>query len=547
MEQQTYDLIILGSGCAGLTAGIYAGRAQLRTLILESNTLGGQAATTNDIGNYPGVPDASGPELMQRMLEQAESFGVQFQTCTINRVLLTGDKKRVETSGGTFESYAVILATGATPKKLGFEGEEEFRGRGVGYCATCDGFFFQDKDIFVIGGGNSAAEEALYLTRFGKKVTVLVRKDAFRCERAIAQKVLQHPKIEVKFNTELIRAYGDRNLKGAELKNNRTGEITTYTVPEEDGMFGIFVFVGYQPASQMFQGQVELDEAGYIRTNEKLETNLPGVYAAGDVRPKELRQLVTATADGAIAATQAGDYILREKERLGIAHRSSPSHSPAEETKDAAPKGSLAGEILGQVQAVFRKLERDAILVMAGEEGDEKTQELKELLEQLCRESPHLSLEIYKKGELDCPVAFERWPAFALCNPLGEFSGVKFSGIPGGHEFTSLILAIYNYAGPGQELDPNLKKRIEAIREPIRLQVAVSLSCHFCPEVVAAAQRLAILNDQIEAEMIDIGLFQEFQNQYQLMSVPALIINGRDILFGSQRIEQIVDAVEKEL
>lgn len=309
MERQLYDLIILGGGCAGLTAGIYAGRAQLNTMILESGTPGGQAATTSDIGNYPGVPDASGPELMQRMLDQARSFGAGFRTCSVSAVQLAGEQKLVETSEGIFESEAVIIAAGATPKKAGFEGEEEYRGRGVGYCAACDGFFFRNRDIFVIGGGSSAAEEALYLTRFGKKVTMLVRKDCLRCERVIAGEVLNHPKIEVRFNTELIRAYGDETLKGAELKNNKTGEISTYTVSRDDGMFGIFVFVGYQPASGLFRGQVELDEAGYIITNERMETGLPGVYAAGDIRAKELRQMVTAAADGAAAAVQAEKYI----------------------------------------------------------------------------------------------------------------------------------------------------------------------------------------------------------------------------------------------
>lgn len=546
MEQQTYDLIILGSGCAGLTAGIYAGRAQLRTLILESGTQGGQAATTNDIGNYPGVPEASGPELMARMLEQAKSFGTQFRSCTVRGVRLSGERKRVETDAGTFEAYAVILATGATPRKLGFEGEDEFRGRGVGYCATCDGFFFQDKDIFVVGGGNSAAEEALYLTRFGKKVTILVRKDAFRCEKAIEQKVLSHPKIEVKFNTELIRAYGDDALKGAELKNNKTGEVTTYTVPKEDGMFGIFVFVGYQPASGMFRGQVELDEAGYILTNEHMETNVPGVYAAGDIRPKELRQLVTATADGAIAATRAGTYVLKLKEKLGIAH-TAPADDRREEEAGGPPKSFLTEELRGQLRPILDKLERDVVLVMAGDADDGKCRELRELLEQLCGESPRLSLQVYAKGDPDCPVDFERWPAFALCDGDGRYSGVKFSGIPGGHEFNSLILAIYNLAGPGRELDPALRARIGAVKEPVRMQIAVSLSCHFCPQVVTAAQHVAMLNPQIEAEMVDVGAFQDFRNKYRLMSVPALIINGESALFGPQSEEQIVDAIAKGL
>lgn len=315
MGQEIYDLIILGGGCAGLTAGIYAGRAGLRTLILENGIPGGQAATSGHIENYPGVPNATGPELMERMLMQARSCGAGVQTCQVRSVALRRERKRVETGTGVFESRAVILATGASPRKAGFDGEEEFRGRGVGYCAACDAAFFRGKDIFVIGGGNSAAEEALYLARFGKKVTMLVRKDALRCEKVLEEKVRRHPGIKVQFHTELLRAWGDGVLKGAELKDNRTGEVTKYNVPEQDGTFGIFVFVGYQPASELFRGQVELDEAGYIRTNENMETNIPGVYAAGDVRHKELRQLVTAASDGAIAATHAGDYILRQRER----------------------------------------------------------------------------------------------------------------------------------------------------------------------------------------------------------------------------------------
>ena len=317
MGQEIYDLIILGGGCAGLTAGIYAGRAGLRTLILENGVPGGQAATSGNIENYPGVPNTAGPELMERMLMQARSCGAGVQTCQVRSVALRRERKRVETGTGVFEARAVILATGASPRKAGFDGEEEFRGRGVGYCAACDAAFFRGKDIFVIGGGNSAAAEALYLARFGKKVTMLVRKDALRCEKVLEEKVRRHPGIKVQFHTELLRAWGDGVLKGAELKDNRSGETTKYTVPEQDGTFGIFVFVGYQPASDLFQGQVELDEAGYIRTNENMETNLPGVYAAGDVRHKELRQLVTAASDGAIAATRAGDYILRQKESGG--------------------------------------------------------------------------------------------------------------------------------------------------------------------------------------------------------------------------------------
>jgi len=540
---QRYDLIILGSGCAGLTAGIYAGRARFHTLILENGSPGGQAATTNEIGNYPGVPDADGPALMERMLNQAKSFGAEFRTCSVHAVHLDGDWKRVDTAAGSFEARAVILATGAVPRKLGFEGEDEFRGRGVGYCATCDGFFFQDKDIFVIGGGNSAAEEALYLTQFGKKVTVLVRKDAFRAERSIVEQVLSHPKIEVQFNTELVRVWGDDRLKGAELKNNRTGEVATYTVLEEEGMFGVFVFVGYRPASELFQGQVELDEAGYIKTNEHMETNLPGVYAAGDIRPKELRQLVTATADGAIAATQAGIYLRDIEKREG--HLSEPAPAKAAPHKHA-PSGTSAGalseETKEQLRPVLDRLTRDVVFLMAGDDG-EKSRELETLLEQLCGESSRLSLK-HCGGE-ECPVRFDRRPGFALCGEDGTYSGVKFSGVPGGHEFNSLIFAIFNYAGPGQTIDPALRERILAVQKKVRVEIAVTLSCHFCPEVVIAAQRIAMLNPSIEAEMVDAALFPEIRSRYNIMSVPALIVNGKAALFGGQGMERIVEAIER--
>ncbi len=316
VQDNIYDLIILGGGCAGLTSGIYAGRAMLDTLILENSTVGGQAAITSEIANYPGTPNISGPELMSKMLEQAKSFNVKLETCQVKSAQLADELKTIYTSCGIFRSHAVIIATGATPKKLGFEGEEEFTGRGVGYCATCDGFFFRDKDIFVIGGGNSAAEEALFLTRFGKKITILVRKGEFRCAPYLVDRVMSHPKIEVRFHTELVRAFGDSALKGAVLKNNQTGETYTYEVSQEDGNFGIFVFVGYEPTSEMFKDQLELDDAGYILTNENMETKLAGVFAAGDVRPKSLHQLVTATADGAIAASFAEKYVILKEEAL---------------------------------------------------------------------------------------------------------------------------------------------------------------------------------------------------------------------------------------
>lgn len=577
--QQIYDLIILGGGCAGLTAGIYAGRAKMRTVILENKQAGGQAATTDEIANYPGFSSIAGPELADRMLEQARSFGAEYITCDVQSVSLTGEIKEVATATGVYRSRAIILATGANPKKLGFEGEDEFRGRGVGYCATCDGFFFEDKDIFVIGGGYSAAEEALYLTRFGKKVTILVRKDRFRCAQSIVDKVMSHPKIEVRFNTEIEKAFGGDLLQGAVFKNNKTGETTEYRVSEQDGTFGIFVFVGYEPASSLFAGQVDLDGQGYVKTGENMETGVPGVFAAGDLRPKLLRQLVTATADGAVAAVQAERYVAEQKEKYGIRDGAAggdgaPYSSGATAGGSRAGDGSsmdvtdrTAGEISGkkssddrtgehltaeirrEVSAVFEKLERDAVLICMVDDKVEKSKELAAFLKEVCSLSSHLKLETYSVGqrpEVEEQIRLERLPAAALLDEHRNYTGVKFSGIPGGHEFNSFILAIYNLAGPGQEVGEALRSRAEKIEKQARLQIAVSLSCHFCPETVAAAQRLAILNPCIEAEMIDMGLFPELRKKYNIMSVPAVILNGGKIAFGAQNMEAILGMIEKD-
>ncbi|MCQ4636949.1 thioredoxin-disulfide reductase [Anaerovorax odorimutans] len=556
-SQKIYDLIILGGGCAGLTAGIYAGRAKLRTLIIENHQAGGQAATTDEIANYPGFKTVTGPKLMESMLDQAKSFGAEFMTSQVIKADLGSEVKEVKTESGTFRSWAVILATGANPRKLGFEGEEEFRGRGVGYCATCDGMFFEGKDIFVIGGGYSAAEEALYLTRFGRKVTVLVRKDKFRCAKSIADKVLAHPKIEVRFHTELMRVYGNELLEGAVFKNNQTGEQSEYKVSEEDGTFGVFVFIGYQPDAELFRDQIELDPEGYILTDETMQTSEAGVFAAGDVRPKLLRQLVTATADGAVAATQAEKYVLHIKEEKGIEETYPQEEPPIEEKKSAetgahtdhtGQRDGLEPEVRAQVMAVFEKLNKDITIVTIKDEKNEKSAELANFLDPICSLSPHLHLQVLRPGEdseMEKKIRFDRLPTAAFLDSSGAYSGIKFCGIPGGHEFNSFILAIYNLAGPGQEMSAELAERARNIQADTRIRIYVSLSCHFCPEVVAAAQHLAATSRKIEAEMIDIGLFPELKKELNLMSVPAMTVNGQKPVFGSKTKEQIMDLIEK--
>ena len=310
MESKPYDLLILGGGCAGLTAAIYAGRAGLITAVVEKQMPGGQAALTGEVANYPGFKSISGAELSALMAEQAKAFGAELVSAEATGLELGGQSKRLLLAdGGGLTGRAVILACGANPKKLGFPGENEFFGRGVSYCATCDGFFFKDKEVLVIGGGYSAAEEALYLTRFAKKISIAVRGERFRCARTLAGRVLNHPKIETLFHTEIVEAHGGEALAGARLKNNHSGKEFDFPVSGQGGGIGIFVFVGYQPSTALLRGHVELDAEGYVPTNERMETGVPGVFAAGDLRSKHLRQLVTAASDGAVAATQAEKYL----------------------------------------------------------------------------------------------------------------------------------------------------------------------------------------------------------------------------------------------
>ena len=297
------QVLILGAGCAGLTAGIYAARAGAKVLILERSLPGGQAALTAAIDNYPGLPGIDGVSLMGKMEQQARSCGAEI-LCT-GVISVDPAQKRVETAEGSFTAEALILATGAEPRELGIPGEEKFRGRGVSYCAACDGFFYRGKDIYVVGGGNSAGEEALHLAELGRRVYLLVRKDALRCDAAIRERVLRHPKIEVLYHRVLSEIRGEDAIETLLIQNVQTGEITS--VPASG--CGVFIFIGYRPSSELYAGKLEMDENGYLITDENLGTNLPGVFAAGDVRRKQLRQIVTAVSDGAIAGTQACKFL----------------------------------------------------------------------------------------------------------------------------------------------------------------------------------------------------------------------------------------------
>lgn len=308
--ENLYDVIIIGCGPAGLSAGLYSARAKMKTLILEKGKTGGQIVTTNEVANYPGsIKDATGPSLTARMVEQADEFGAVRKMDSVVSVDFSGKIKVVKCEKEEYRAKSVIIATGATPRKLGVPGEIELTGKGVSYCATCDADFFTDLEVFVIGGGDSAVEEAMYLTKFARKVIVVHRRDALRAAKSIQDKAFKNKKIEWIWNSEIAEIKGEGIVESIVIKNRETGELKEHNAHEDDGTFGIFPFVGYLPLSDVFKELIDMDDRGYLITDENMNTNIDGVFAAGDIRQKSLRQVVTAVADGAIAAVQAEKYI----------------------------------------------------------------------------------------------------------------------------------------------------------------------------------------------------------------------------------------------
>jgi thioredoxin reductase (NADPH) len=305
-----YDLIIIGAGPAGLSAGLYAGRARLDTLIIEKGKEGGQIVNTAEIVNYPGslLEEESGPSLIDRMKEQAKEFGAKTVYDTVSEVDFSQEIKTIKGLTDTYKAKTIIIANGAQPALIGCPGEKDFTGRGVSYCATCDGAFFEEFEIYVVGGGDAAVEEAIFLTKFARKVTIIHRRDELRATKSIQEKAMENPRIEFMWDSVVKELKGEELLDTMIVENVKTKELREVKADPEDGMFGVFVFIGFRPQTELYKNIIDM-ENGYIVTDDNMRTNIPGVFAAGDIRVKSLRQVVTATADGAIAATQAEKYI----------------------------------------------------------------------------------------------------------------------------------------------------------------------------------------------------------------------------------------------
>ena len=304
MADKTFDIIILGGGPAGLSAAIYAARSAAKTAIIDISMLGGQPSNYLELENYPGFAKIGGYDLMEKFEEHADMFGIQkFPMEEIQSVDLTSDIKTVTTLNGEFKAKSIIIATGAQSKKLGVEGEKEFVGRGVSYCAVCDGAFYKDKVVAVVGGGNAAVEEASYLTKFASKVYLIHRRDELRADKIVQERAFKNEKLEFIYDTIVNKINGENLVKSATIENVKTHEIKDLAID------GIFPYIGFEPNADLFTGQIKQDKNGFIIVDEAMQTSVKGIYAIGDVRVTPLRQVITAAADGAIAAVYAGRYI----------------------------------------------------------------------------------------------------------------------------------------------------------------------------------------------------------------------------------------------
>lgn len=537
-----YDVVVIGGGPAGLTAALYLARARYRVLVIEKERFGGQITITSEVVNYPGVARTSGTELTETMRKQAQSFGAEFLLAEVERLELDGDVKTVQTSRGAQKCFGVLLATGAHPRMVGFAGEEEFRGHGVAYCATCDGEFFTGKEVFVVGGGFAAAEESVFLTKYARHVTILIREEDFTCAKATADAARSNEKITVLTNTQVESVSGDASLRILRYRNSKTGEVTEYRSPEGE-TFGVFVFAGYEPSTSLVKGIAELNEQGYVVTDSQQKTNVDGLYAAGDVCIKSLRQVVTAVGDGALAATELEKYVAAMQRKTDL-HPVPPvtrvSKAEPEKKGPAKDEGLFSEEIRVQLDAVFSKMAQPLLLKLYLDERP-VSKELEQYMTAMAALTDKLSVETDRQAD----TAQER-PCVRVCKADGTETGLAFHGVPGGHEFTSFVLGLYNAAGPGQALDPETKEEIQAISQPVSMKVLVSLSCTMCPELVTAAQRIASLHPQVTAEVYDLNHFSELKDRYQVMSVPCLVVNDTQVSFGKKNIRQLLDLLQEK-
>lgn len=570
--ENLYDAVIVGGGPAGLTAAIYLARARYRVLVVEKNEFGGQINLTNEVVNYPGVERTSGRALTTTMRKQAEAFGAELLLAEATGFELNGDIKTVHTTQGDLRCFGVLLTCGCAPRTLGFPGEETFRGRGVAYCATCDGEFFTGKDIFVVGGGFAAAEESVFLAKYGTHVHILMRTDDFTCAASATDGARANKKITIHPNTEVVEVTGDSVPRSLKMRNNKTGEEIVYNAPNGD-TFGLFILAGYAPATGLLRGLIELDHAGNINTDKHNQTSVEGVYAAGDVTIKNLRQVTTAVGEAARTATEMERHLVSMQHKLGIIPQHPVSritasredrelaNTDANATSTTAPAGSTItadsvsnatatatslfdSNTISQLKSVFDRMQRSLVFKLTLDDRP-ISQELEAYCKQIVSLTDKITIGSTTKvstsnasGDTDSDVYA---PSVHIFTADGNDTGLAFHGVPGGHEFTPFVLGLYNAAGPGQALDDATRTAIQTIKKPTKIQVLTSLTCTMCPDTVVAAQHIASLNNAISAEVYDVSHFGQLKDRYNVMSVPCIIINdGEKIEFGRKSVEQML-------
>ena len=534
-------------------------RAKHRTLILEKEKIGGQITLTNEVVNYPGVFKATGEELTKEMAKQAIDFGAEIKMENIISLDLEGDIKKVKTTSAEYQALSVFIATGAHPRKLNFKGEKEYMGKGIAYCATCDGEFFTGKDIFVIGGGFAAAEEAMFLTRFSENVTMIVREEEMTCAETIIDKVKNHtPKIKIHYNTEIKEITGDNLPKRIEFVNNVTNE--TWEYKNDKDIFGIFIFAGYIPNTELLKKSnvdITMNNQGYIVVDNNKKTNIPGVYAIGDICEKELRQVVTAVSDGATASTNAEHYIneIHKKYEIPSLFKEKENNTKKEEetpkqTNTNVNDGKyITEDMKGQLKNLFDSLTKK-IVITGNIYDDDTSKELKTMLLEMDNISKNIEIIIEEKQKQEnvnntCYITLgERLQDGTIKNV-----GYKFYGIPGGHEFTAFVVTMYKVFGEKVELNDELISRITNLKGRINVDIVISLTCTKCPDLVmefAKVLKEATNNNiDIDLNIYDIAFAEEKREKYSILSVPCIIINDDIVDFGKKDASEIVTLLEK--
>lgn len=510
---QSYDVIIIGGGPAGLSAAINLARAKRQVVLLESGHMGGQIAISSAVANYPGVYEVEGSTLSETMYQQAKNFGAEFCYEKAIALDLLGERKIVRTEQNEFVGKAVILATGAVPKRAGFLGEKKYGGKGVSYCATCDGALYRNMDLFVVGGGDAAAEEALYLSRFAKKVTLCVRGDCLSCEKSNVEKITANDKIKVRYTTEIIEANGENRVETLRLKNHATGEIEEFQA-EEGEWFGIFVFAGYAPQTELFQNQLMLTEGGYLKTNRVQQTNISGVFGAGDVCDKSLRQAITAASDGAVAAHTAEHYLTLQHTQTAATPEKSEAHN----------------DFSVQLEKIKKK-----IILLVNSDETEIAEKMDVFARRICKHSPNL---VYQ-----CRVA-EQLPGIELLREDGTSFGVTFHVVPDGRELQAFVEVLLYAGGANDVLDSNTVQQIARLQNS-HLEIGITLSCAMCPPTVVAAGQLAIQHPQIRTNIYDLTCFPGFGRKYGITSVPGIVINGEFVGSGKKSIADLIAICQK--